>query len=275
MSEITRTEKFLRACIDGEPCALKPLTRVEKLLAELNDKLAGGPSEVVILPETVLTVANIDEEGGVYQLNTPPENVPADGGVCEIMWGGEKYNSPAMDASSAMGAPAGTVFVLGNTDTFGMTEALGGNPAPDLPFLLMLFPNGQPPEQDGPIVYVNMVSLGITPEPPVLSIVQVGAASGGESAGGGYLYFTGTATMNSNTNNGEATLDKSFDQVLAAIKGKQPVFCMLSGVQDGTIYILQAVSSWNDVIVSLSGTMTGTSVELTMTRDGTNSVILR
>ena len=44
MSEITRTEKFLRACIDGEPCALKPLTRVEKLLAELNDKLAGGGS---------------------------------------------------------------------------------------------------------------------------------------------------------------------------------------------------------------------------------------
>ena len=44
MSEITRTEKFLRACIDGEPCALKPLTRVEKLLAELNETLAGGGS---------------------------------------------------------------------------------------------------------------------------------------------------------------------------------------------------------------------------------------
>lgn len=44
MSEITRTEKFLRACIDGEPCALKPLTRMEKLLAELNETLAGGGS---------------------------------------------------------------------------------------------------------------------------------------------------------------------------------------------------------------------------------------
>lgn len=261
MSEITRTEKFLRACIDGEPCALKPLTRVEKLLAELNDKLAGGPSEVVILPET--EVAAISES----PITTAPNAMPEVGAVCTVTYNGTAYDCPAV-AAAITAEVTGVAF--GNTDALGIP---GGNT--NAPFMVVLLET--PMDMEGVPVYGMLLPQGGTAEGTyvTLSIVQEGAASGGESAGGGYLYFTGTATMNSDTNNGEATLDKSFAEVLAAIKGKKPVFCALSGVNDGTIYILQAVSSWNDVIVSLSGTMTGTRVELTMTKDGTNTVLLR
>lgn len=219
-----------------------------------------GPSEVVILPETVTEA--VEEMDGQAPITTPLSATPTEGATAKVTYNGTEYPcTVAYFEQEGLSA-----FLLGNIDQMGAPVA-GGNP--DAPFVVALSPAGV----EGMYGFVLPMDGATT---VTISIVQTeGAASGGESAGGGYLYFTGTATMNSNTNNGEATLDKSFDKVLAAIKGKTPVFCALSGVNDGTIYILQAVASWNDVMVSLSGTMTGTSVELTMTKDGTNSVILR
>jgi hypothetical protein len=232
-----------------------------------------GPSEVVILPETELTMLNdMEGSGGQYMLSTPFATKPTAGGTYKLMWGDVEYTSKAVE----MPAPIEVMspwIVLGNVEITGAVEGVE-NPDPSAPYAMIIYKEGI---SEGDLTaYATMVSVGIAPEPPVLSIVQTeGAASGGESAGGGYLYFTGTATMNSNTNNGEATLDKTFAQVLAAIKGKKPVFCALSGVRDNQIYILQAVSNWQDAMITLCGTMVGTSVELTMTRDGTNTVLLR
>ena len=217
-----------------------------------------GPSEVVILPETVLTAS--EETGGQAPIMTPLSATPTEGATAKVTYNGTEY----ICTNVCVEEDGIRSYMLGNLDALGTFS--GGNP--DAPFVVALIPDGV----DGAygIVMPMDGATSIT-----LSIVQVGAASGGESAGGGYLYFTGTATMNSNTNNGEATLDKTFAQVLAAIKGKQPVFCALSGVHDNQIYILQAVSNWQDAMITLCGTMVGTSVELTMMHDGTNTVILR
>ena len=179
--------------------------------SKIVDNSGGG--EVVILPETVLTAQNIDEEGGQYTLATAPETSPVDGGVYKIMWGGVEYNSPAVEVPLT---PMKT-YILGNADIMGYTELIGSNPAPDAPYVLMICPDGA--TEDGVTMYGMMMSLGITPDPPVLSIVQVGAASGGESAGGGVVVATAIIADDETV----SSIDKTYAELLAAFDAGKPV----------------------------------------------------
>lgn len=215
-----------------------------------------GPSEVVILPETVATMG----EGQAF-ITTPLSATPTDGATAKVTYNGTEYICTIAHANEG-GVES---FVMGNFAAAGMPFD-GSNP--DAPFVVALLPDGM----DGAYGMVIPLDGSTT---VTLSIVQVGEASGGESAGGGYLYFTGTATMNSNTNNGEATFDKTFAEVLAAIKGKKPVFCALSGVSDNKLCILQAVSSWADTAITLNSNEGGTTVTVDMMSDGSNLVRLR
>lgn len=218
MSEITRTEKFLRACIDGEPCALKPLTRVEKLLAELNDKLAGGTSEVVILPETELTVVEIIAgDAAVYLLPTPFENAPVEGGTYKLIWGGVEYISKAADITEIVSASQKTLL-MGNSDVMGVTDAIGTNPAPDAPFFFMIAPDGS--TADGVTVYGQFnIDANLTTDPPVLSIVEKAETA---SAGGGGLVFN--VAMGSD---GTFTADTTYAEVKAALDAGRHVLAKL------------------------------------------------
>jgi hypothetical protein len=210
MSEITRTEKFLRACIDGEPCALKPLTRVEKLLAELNDKLAGGPSEVVILPETEFSS---DGEAPQIPFTTPLSATPTAGAIAKVTYNGTEYPcTMAYTEQNGVGA-----YAIGNFDAINM-PLTGGNP--DAPFVIALDPNGT----DG--VYGIVFPLdGSTSG--TLSIVQEGAASGGgsASAGGGVFYVDCTpGELIEGTD--QATLvgmTKTYEETFAAYEAGQVV----------------------------------------------------
>ena len=200
MSEITRTEKFLRACIDGEPCALKPLTRVEKLLAELNDKLAGGTSEVVILQETVATVDA--EAGGQAFIMTPLSATPTEGATAKIIYNGVEYTSPII-----LGEDEGLVmYGMGNTDMMGLP---GGNA--DAPFVVVLIPSGM----DGAYGMV-MPMDGATSV--TLSIVQTeGAASGGAADSPVVIAkLTGSGS--------NITIDKTFDEIVSLVKSGKIVY---------------------------------------------------
>lgn len=156
--------------------------------AKVNDKAgvlatAGGASDIVILPETELQmVSDLGGQGGQYVLMSPFENVPTVGGSCRLMWGGVEYIVKAVKVSSDVAGADGVA--LGNTALF---EVEGmENPNADAPFLIVLFPDGYVDGADGgSVTYAIMMSLGIVPEPPVISIVQVGAASGGGSASAG------------------------------------------------------------------------------------------
>ena len=199
MDEITRTEKFLRACIDGEPCALKPLTRVEKLLAELNDKLAGGSSEVVILTETAVTVT----EGQGY-ITTPLSATPTEGATARVTYNGTEYLCPVV--AQADEEVAG--YMLGNLDATGNG---GGNPY--APFLVMLFQDGFDVSEDGtPDMYGMVMPLdGATTV--TLSIVQTEGASGG-GASGDYIIVADATTLKTT---------QKWSELAAAVQSKRNV----------------------------------------------------
>lgn len=211
MSEITRTEKFLRACIDGEPCALKPLTRVEKLLAELNDKLAGGASEVVILPETELPGGTAETQ---IPITTPLSATPTAGATAKVTYNGKDYDCPIVLISDN----GYDGYVMGNIDALGVSVA-GGNP--DAPFAISLVPSSL-----GGGVYGVILSLEAV-DSITLSIVQGGAASGGgsASAGGGVFYVDCTpGELIEGTD--QATLvgmTKTYEETFAAYEAGQVV----------------------------------------------------
>lgn len=159
MSEITRTEKFLRACIDGVPCELKPLTRMEKLLAELNDKLAGSPSEVVILPETELAAESVADDSVTFSIATPPNASPEVGKTYAVTLNGVAYDITAIELD-------GTVLLSHDLAS---------------PLFAVVF---LPPEAAANIgAYVVVEASPTVGNSITLSIVQTeGAASGGEDA---------------------------------------------------------------------------------------------
>lgn len=219
MDEITRTEKFLRACIDGEPCALKPLTRVEKLLAELNDKLAGGSSEVVILPETVVTV---NEGQGVIM--TPLSATPTEGATAKVTYNGTEYLCQFV----AEADEESTGYMLGNLEATG-----NGVGNPDAPFVVVLIPDGMDDTGDGTIVYgVVMPMEEVTSV--TLSIVQ----ENGASAGGGMFVVKSIDAIPKDAADGKMTytltLDKSYNAAVTAVmQGQQPVVLDITDLFDG------------------------------------------
>lgn len=193
--------------------------------AKFVDNSGGG--EVVILPETELFTAEVvPGENGIYNImDTPIENTPIAGATGKLVWGGVEYTSKIMDISAMMGLPDGSYFCMGNLAVMGEVppDMAHLNPAPDAPYMLMFLPDGMP--TDAGTTYGQMMSLGITPEPPTLSIVQVGAASGGENAGGEAMVLTARgAIADGNT----VTLDKSYDELVAAYKAGKLVKVLLT-----------------------------------------------
>lgn len=217
MSEITRTEKFLRACIDGEPCKLKPLTRMEKLLAELNETLAGGPSEVVILPETELTKTEPGMFASVGMTNLPA--YPEVGMLYDVTMNGEAHTFPAIAAGSMGMESMGDVLLFDQALPYGVIIAYA-----------------EKAEQTGAAVVVLKVDDIWNPDTCVLSIKGKAATA---SAGGGFVVNAtveweegGDATYKT----GIGTIDKTFDEILKALESDNVAQCHLE--DNGATYVL-------------------------------------
>lgn len=189
----------------------KTLTLAKGAKVVDEDGLLGStPAPVVILPETEMA---FDNSPGC-PITTPFANKPTLGGTYKIKLDGTEYTtSNVVDATNTLGEGVIACYVLGNADLLGFTEMLGTNPDASANIFLALIPDGK--QQDDETMYGL---LGVSSEPvtttAVLSIVQTeGAASGGESAGGGVLMFN--VTVNS-TNNALESYDKTYEQILAA-----------------------------------------------------------
>ena len=104
----TRIEEFLRACVDGVKCALKPLTRVETLLSALNDKLA-GPAPTVILEETELSPHS---SGMGFISELPPNAKPEAEKTYVVTANGKEYTMPAIASDN------GTIILVDADETF-------------------------------------------------------------------------------------------------------------------------------------------------------------
>lgn len=158
-----------------------------------------GPSEVVILPETETTV---DAESGQAPIITPLSATPTDGATAEITYNGTKYTSPIVHASEG----GMDMYAMGNLTDAGIPG--GGNP--DAPFVVLLIPGGM----DGSYGIVMTMDGA---ESVTLSIVQVGAASGGESAGGGIFEVSVPVTQHtSGSGHDFGEFDKTFAELVAA-----------------------------------------------------------
>lgn len=256
MDEITRTEKFLRACIDGEPCALKPLTRVEKLLAELNDKLAGGSSEVVILPETVVTVEDGDNTADIM---SPLSATPTEGATAKVTYNGTEY--PCTVARVEEDGMNG--YAMGNLDAMGLS---GGNP--DAPFVVILFPDGMEGAYGGVMPVEGVTSI-------TLSIVQEGSAS----AGGGMFVVKSIDAILEDTVDGKMTytltLDKSYNAAVAAVmQGRQPVVLDITDLFDGASFLRLPACGVLNGVLSFSMYISGATYLCEYAPDGTATLKL-
>lgn len=129
-----------------------------------------GPSEVVILPETNFTGGT---SGTQIPIEIPPSAPPTAGATAKVTYNGKDYACTIVYTNDS-GTDA---YMMGNFDAAGI-PASGGNP--DAPFVVMIVPAGMGGLY-GIIIPVEDAD-SIT-----LSIMQVGAASGGENAGGGVL----------------------------------------------------------------------------------------
>lgn len=215
---------------------MSDIAKIFAIAKMVTDK-ALTPAPVVILPETELFPASVvpGEGGDYYIVNTPFENTPTAGATGKLVWGGVEYTSKIVDVSALMKLPEGSFLAMGNLALDG-GEAPEGveNPAPDAPYMLMIVPAGQTDETDGNIVYGQMMSQGITPEPPVLSIVQTeGASEDSGSDGGGVCTVNcsiSTAYCDSTTVFSDA--DKTWAEVVAAHNAGMPVRIVAKYVQD-------------------------------------------
>lgn len=201
-----------------------------------------GPSEVVILPETVLETIE-----GTFVGATPLSNVPTDGATAVITYNGVEYTSPIIYVAQ------NAIFAMGNTEALGLQ---GGNA--DAPFMVALSPSGY----DGQ--YVSVMPLDDATS-VTISIVQVGAASGGDT--GGYLYITGMAE-DSEADSTNVTMSMPFEVVLAAVHSGKPVFCALHNFKGDTlIYVLQ-VTGYSDWAVLFVVDLGQNYIEMMWTENG-------
>lgn len=196
-----------------------------------------GPSEVVILPETELTLTSVSGDMSVYHFYAPPENVPTAGAKCKLMWGGMEYTNTVVDISATIGAHA---LLLGNTDLMAEEGMDLENPDADAPYCVMLVPDGNPLGEGDQVAYGVIMSIGITPDPPVLSIVQVGAASGGASDSPVFVVKV--------NNSGGYTADKTYGETLSALNAGKLVYFIVSS--EGLIAVTALVSYFMDKIIA-------------------------
>lgn len=184
----------------------------------------GGSSEVVILPETELT--NIESEGNI--LFVKPSATPTAGAMCKVTYNGTAYDCPAMETDM----DGMHVFAFGDTERMGLAD---GNS--DATFIMMLVPDGFDASGDGMMVY-GFCEIMDDATSVTLSIVQTEGASADSGSGGGEsMVFT---TMATHASDGTVTLDKSYDELVAAYKAGKLVKAMI--VNGGMTLTLPAVS---------------------------------
>lgn len=160
-----------------------------------------GPSEVVILPETEFHCGMAEAQ---TPITTPLSATPTAGAAAKVTYNGKEYPCTIV-YTEQNGIVA---YAMGNFDAIGAPYT-GGNP--DAPFVIALDPNGE----GG--VY-GMVAPLDDSTTITLSIVQVGAASGGgsASAGGGVCVINMTCDANDSMNEfTNATKDKTFAEAKA------------------------------------------------------------
>lgn len=242
------------------------MSDIAKMIA-IAKKFGGGsstPAPVVILPETELTVVNVEEgSNGQYVLTTPLENTPSVGGTYKMVWGGVEYTSKAVEAPiEAIGAAG---IALGNTGYLGLDNV--ENPGADMPILVVLFPDGVIEDPDDPVMYCMAVSMGITPDPPVLSIVQTeGAADDGNVGGGGELFVVNATTADGST----VTVDKTYDEIATAVSTKKFGICYLDLMGNQTLYLPFAVITQNTFVFSAH--VPNIDAAVTVNSDGTSNL---
>lgn len=177
-----------------------------KMLAFI--KAFGGnsaPSEVVILQETNLAGGTA---GTQIPIDTPPSAPPTAGATAKVTYNGKDYACTIVYTND----DGPDAYMMGNFDAAGI-PASGGNP--DAPFVVMIVPAGMGGLY-GIIIPVEDAD-SIT-----LSIMQVGAASGGEGAGGGVV----TATAIIGDGPSVTSIDKTYSELLSAVKAGKYVQMM-------------------------------------------------
>lgn len=178
-------------------------------------------SEVVILPETVVTDENPnDEDGLMANLSTPLSADVSVGDVCDINYNGTDYECTGVDMSGMNGGVRAVGF--GNLAAVSGGEYQGNA---DAPFVVILIPDGVDFEGTGSLFYGNVIDLtGATTV--TLSIVQVGAASDGGSASDKPFIFNITDREEAEDKTGLLTgeivwdveIDKAPEEIVAAIR---------------------------------------------------------
>lgn len=226
-----------------------------KMLAFIN-ALGGGsaaPSEVVILPETVLTV-----DDGQARITVPLQAPVADGDTVSISYNGTEYECTGA-FMEGMGVAFGNLAALG--------EMYTGNP--DAPFVVILAPDGFDEDNDGNVdFYGSCMPIDGSSTTITLSIVQVGAESGGGSASAGSGFIVkATVTLDGSGGSGTATFDKTMDETVAAIKAGQYVVCHNDDPEGGMI--LPAVTYAAGNMVMFCVYVAGMTHVITMLPDGT------
>jgi len=168
-----------------------------------------GPSEVVILPETELE--RFEYEGQVgFILPTPFINNPEFDKTYTVTYNGDVYDCKAFDFFHEGPEP----IVIGNTGLVGVESATNE------PFLIMLYPSGKFDAPSPDITGYGTCMANPVPESITLSIVEKAETA---SAGGGGMFIVNCPTLD--MENGTATFDKTFEEVLAAYNaGRYVVF---------------------------------------------------
>ena len=201
-----------------------------KMLAFI--KAFGGnsaPSEVVILPETVMEYEAAYEG---FPIRTEPNAKPEAGAVCLVTFNGKAYDCPAVVIPAGMGL---TGFLFGNSDALGIP---GGNTS--APFVVILYDSPIDDKGDGDFTHGLVSSMEELAEGAdlTLSIVQEGAASGGASDSPVFVVKV--------SNSGGYTADKTYDETLAAMRAGKLVYFIVTA--EGLIAATSLVSYFMDKI---------------------------
>ena len=256
------------------------MSDIAKMIA-IAKKFGGGsstPAPVVILPETELMTGSVEEgSNGQYVLTTPLENAPSVGGTYKMVWGGVEYTSKAVEASiEGIGA---AVIALGNTDYLGLDNV--ENPGADMPILVVLFPDGVIEDPGDPVMYCLAVSMGITPDPPVLSIVQAEGASDGGDACGVFTVNTTYTAYNTDTGHDFGTFDRTWKELWDALEAGKLISIRAvyvgNSTPSGNLYghVISAARNGADTLCVVSIPMTffgGTDIRYHLSDDGNGGI---
>ena len=164
------------------------------------------------------------------------------------MWGGEKFSGKVVDATDTLGEGRFACYAMGNLAimTGGVVPDGIPNPDPTAPYFLAMFPDGFAIEEGLTKQYVIMYSQGITPDPPVLSIVQTGGASA--DSGSGTSDFIVTGMLNTTTFS-VSNVSKTYDEVHAAAEERKNIKLYLD-VQGQGSYVVMPLTQMTPTVLA-------------------------